>query len=196
MRQPRAGQRKNAGHLGSRRASHNLHRTVSLLLLCPVSKPNSLVPFKDFCLYASLVGLHALHDDELFVLCQEFGLGRRIREEEREEDTCGEGEAGNNNHIDLPLRDLDPICRCLGRSSRDAVRDETGDHLSQTVAREIPSKALGHFNASVKHLVDEHDAWGDAPLCHAEENTHGNWRRGMFSDSVPGTKVDVGEAHE
>ena len=120
--------------------------------------------FKDFRLHASLVGPHAFNDDDLFFLRQETGLGGRVWEQAREEETCAEGQAGNDHHIDLPLSNHDPICRRLGRSPSDAVRDETGDDLGKTVTSKVPSDALRHFHAGIEHLVDKHDAWGDASL--------------------------------
>jgi hypothetical protein len=119
---------------------------------------------KDFRLHTSLVGPHALNDDDFFFLCQETSLGGRVWEQARKEETCPEGQAGNDNHIDLPLSNHDAICRRLGRSPGDAIRDETSEDLSNTVTSKVPSEALRHFYAGVEPLVDEHDTWGDASL--------------------------------
>lgn len=127
--------------------------------------------FKDFGLHASLIRLHALDDGDLFVLCQEFGLGGRVWEPGSKKDRCYEGQAGNNDHIDLPLSDLDAVVVGLGGSPCYTIRDETGDDLSKTVTSKVPTDALGHFDASIEHLVDEHDTWSDATLCHTEEDT-------------------------
>lgn len=133
-----------------------------------------LVLLPDLSFHTALCRPASFNRDDLFVLGQKLGSGRTIGEDEDEEEGGDEREEGDDDHEPLPLGDLLRVLWSVGGREIDAIGDEAGGDLGETVALEGPADALTHLYTVVEHGAEKHDSRSDASFGKSEKQTKGD----------------------